>query len=571
LLASDKNSLRLNVFSLMNASMFDGFKSVMIAGACFRDSLLYHSFSRQGVRFIEASNARESLRFTGHQNGNNLTIICATQQRWSKRFRDKNDREALKEIVKAVKNEFGEERFIWSANRDIKDDNLFGKERRDDRLSNAPYGLNCWREVDNVAFLSAHNLTPAHGKFLQEQLDLTAEQITTAIHVQAAYQAIMRCSLRDPQNTNHRRVFVPDQATARWLQAQFPGSALRCLDIGLDRDFTPRGRVKLHTSGATRVAAHRDRRAALKQQMVKVLAEFTKTNGSCNENTIRSSNTVTNPPYGLSQFRASIFVRKDAKYPLGLAFDTLDGFEQTLKETHERAIVSKANNHLICPAFFDASKSRITARGNENVVFATGVWLDFDGGDLRPDDFARLFPTLRMTIFNSFSSSKERLRFRVYIRTTTIMSADVYREITHHMLAKIIEAGYPLAKPIPGDPRKAHGVDTGKMGAASLFYEPCQPKDPGGRYFEIFKDKERLPLDPDEWIDKLDVPEFEPVAEFSISPTGTVDERRVENAIQRWHTEGCSPGCGNAEFFKLANRLANAGLAEFELGQILAE
>jgi hypothetical protein len=431
-----------------------------------------------------------------------------------------------------------------------------------------------------VAFLSAHNLTPALGKFLQEQLGLTAEHITTAIHVQAAYQAIMRCSLRDPQNTNHRRVFVPDQATARWLQAQFPGSALRCLDIGLDRDFTPRGRVKLHASVAARVAAHRDRKAALKQQMAQIQAEFTKTKGSfvypnaseaCNENTIKSSNNVTNPPYSLSQFRASIFVRKDAKYPLGFTFDTLDGFEQTLKETHERAIVSKANNHLICPAFFDVSKSEATSRGNENVVFVTGVWLDFDGGDLRPDDFARLFPTLRMTIFNSFSSSKERLRFRVYIPTTTIMTADVYREITHHMLAKIIEAGFPLAKPIPGDPRKAHGLDTGKMGAASLFYEPCQPKDPAGRYFEIFKDKERLPLDPDEWIDKLDVPEFEPVAEPSISPTGTVDERRVENAIQQWHTEGCLPGCGNAEFFKLANRLANAGLAEFELGQILVE
>jgi hypothetical protein len=85
-----------------------------------------------------------------------------------------------------------------------------------------------------------------------------------------------------------------------------------------------------------------------------------------------------------------------------------------------------------------------------------------------------------------------------------------------------------------------------------------------------FKGEGGLPLDPDEWIDKLNIPEFEPVAEFSITPTGTVDGGRVENAIQEWHTEGCSPGRGNAEFFKLA-KLANAGLAEFEVGQILVE
>ena len=159
----------------------------------------------------------------------------------------------------------------------------------------------------------------------------------------------------------------------------------------------------------------------------------------------------------------------------------------------------------------------------------------------------------------------------VYIPTTTIMTADAYQEITHRLLARIIDAEYPLSKPIMGDSRKAHGLDTGKMHAAALFYLPSQPRDQSGRCFKIFNEDGRAALDPVAWIDEREIVEFEPVATVVSSAAGKADEMRVENAIQQWRAEGCSPGRGNAEFFKLATRLANAGLAELDVNQILVE
>ena len=50
-----------------------------------------------------------------------------------------------------------------------------------------------------------------------------------------------------------------------------------------------------------------------------------------------------------------------------------------------------------------------------------GIWLDNDGGDLTHQEFARLFPRLRMVISNSYSSTAEKPRWRVFIPTTIAM------------------------------------------------------------------------------------------------------------------------------------------------------
>jgi hypothetical protein len=54
-----------------------------------------------------------------------------------------------------------------------------------------------------------------------------------------------------------------------------------------------------------------------------------------------------------------------------------------------------------------------TSRGKGNHLFSNGIWFDVDGGDLAPAAFANLFPTLRMTIFSTFSSTKKMPRYRV--------------------------------------------------------------------------------------------------------------------------------------------------------------
>jgi hypothetical protein len=76
--------------------------------------------------------------------------------------------------------------------------------------------LNSFQHIANVEFLSARNLTPAHGKFAEPTIGLTENEIRTAIHRQVAYQTVMRGALRDTENHEAKRIFVPDLGTAEW-------------------------------------------------------------------------------------------------------------------------------------------------------------------------------------------------------------------------------------------------------------------------------------------------------------------------------------------------------------------
>lgn len=565
---------RLTVFSFLRPSIFDGFKSVMIAGACFEASILYKSFMQRGVTFKVADHATRELRFTSHPNGSSVTFSYAMNHHWSKRHRDKEGRKAWAKIVNGVKEHFQDKPFIWSANKDMKDD-LFGPEAAALRLPQSPHGLNTFSDVDNVAFLSAHNLIPAHAKFIEQHLLMSREEIQTAVHRQHAYQAIMRSSLRNPSNTNPKNIFVPDLATALRLQNMFDGAILQFLDFGLGLKPIVRGRKRIHETAADRTQVYRQRlkeqQTAHDQECMEAL--FPKASNpslphqkKCDENTINSSNNVT-------KIRASLFENKESALPYGIINGcSLEDFEGGLRGHSEEVFERKEDNHMISPSIFDPDKSNEHSRGNDNVVTANSIWLDFDSGDLTPKGFADLFPNLRMTIYNTFSSTKKDMRFRVFIPALSDMPLEVYRAITGHMLQCITDAGYGLPKRTKGDKRKAHGLDTGKLGPASLFYLPCQPADPSGKYFRIFKSKDRKALDVSEWIEKVEI--REDAYEWEVVHDALTDASkvlRIEKAVAKWRNQSSTPGVGHHEFFVLAGALAGAGCDEGETASILEE
>ena len=63
-----------------------------------------------------------------------------------------------------------------------------------------------------------------------------------------------------------------------------------------------------------------------------------------------------------------------------------------------------------------------------------GIWLDNDGGDLTHQEFARLFPRLRMVICNSYSSTPEKPRWRVFIPTTVAMPIVAHEAICQQIM-----------------------------------------------------------------------------------------------------------------------------------------
>ena len=122
------------------------------------------------------------------------------------------------------------------------------------------------------------------------------------------------------------------------------------------------------------------------------------------------------------------------------------------------------------------------------------------GGDLTHEEFARLFPRLRMVIINSYSSTPEAPRWRVFIPTTIAMPIAAHRAIAEQIMRTVNRAGYWSKKQLEANERiksrKHHGFDMGKLTPSSLFYLPCQAENPAHSFFIDHNSPGRAPIDP---------------------------------------------------------------------------
>jgi hypothetical protein len=440
---------KLTVFSLLRPEIYEDFRSVTLAGACFEESLLYRYWSNLGVKFVE--DADHDLRYEQHENGGELTILWAVEQNWSKCLFNKKDGQVLKMMEEAVIKEFDGAEFLFAQN---KGHNLFKGNENAIALPNAPHGLNNFQHVKNVAFLPARNLTPAHCKFLQLMIGLTEDDIRTAIHQQVAYQTVMRGALRDPANHEAKRVFVPDLGTAKWLLSLFPGAKLRKLEtdfhkLGL---ALKRGRPKVYNSATERKRASRERQHETKLNEFKNLLDLANpTDNELQKIKIHQNGhdmSIDINSNFVTDFKGSLFAKKNSKKAFHYwSTKTIGDFEGLLEYCfYEHSFDNKEDNTLICPSAFDPDKVFHQNHGFGNVVFVNGIWLDFDGGDLSSQRLPKLLPDLRMTIFSSYSSTKASLRFRVYIPTNNVMSVQQYGVITKELLKTITAAGFHKEK-----------------------------------------------------------------------------------------------------------------------------
>jgi hypothetical protein len=137
----------------------------------------------------------------------------------------------------------------------------------------------------------------------------------------------------------------------------------------------------------------------------------------------------------------------------------LDEFIDGLRACHQETVADKTDNAMLCPAVFRSD----TSRALQNVVKADcGLWLDNDTGHFSPQQFADLFPGLRFIAINTFSTTIDAPKYRLFIPTDHSIDADCYSVAVHEFIRRIVGA----------DPD--HGFDLAPTHAAALFYLPCQ-------------------------------------------------------------------------------------------------
>jgi hypothetical protein len=599
---------RLTTFSLLKPSIVKGFKRVIIASALFTNTLLYRLWVRDGVKFRSMS--MKGLRYSEHQNGGLLTIRYAVDGDWSKTLRNRIEegqtRDVGERIIEAVAAHFGAQPFLWMGNKDA-DDWVFGSAAQATRLPNTPHGRNDYQGVHNTVVLSALNPTPAHFAFL-ESYGVSSDEVRTSLYRSAVYQAVMRSSLRNPADLSPKEVVVMDSVTAHWLADLFSGATVtRLHGVEISGARKKAGRRKLHVSDAARKAAHRQEKEIellIEQEMITgdelAASQYPDLTRRVREQ-MSELRFATKLPYrgDYVAFVCPVFASIYDKESLGdWEYADHEDFISGLKSFQERVLEDKHSAGMASPALFDPAMDEVTSRGTANIRHVTGVWLDNDGGELTPEEFARLFPRLRMAIFNTFSSTPEVPRWRVYIPTTTAMSIRVHRLIVGEIMAKLAARGWRSKAELTKNPRlkgRHHGFDMSKLTPSSLFYLPSQAK--AGVEATFFLDltttpdgKPRKPIEPVTAIkrsvralradpepvrtpvvancaggsEKLDV--------VRAAIEARQDERQAVNrewhvaeAIRVWRSSTAIRGTGHREFWMLRNRLRAAGLEDHEL------
>jgi hypothetical protein len=104
---------------------------------------------------------------------------------------------------------------------------------------------------------------------------------------------------------------------------------------------------------------------------------------SCNENTYKVliDNFVTHPNGG------TLYSAKFSSIPDSyVAYYSDDHFIEFLKSCSKHAIENKDDSLLISPAIFNPNKCQ---RGIDNIEYIRGIWLDFEDGDLKPDEIPK--------------------------------------------------------------------------------------------------------------------------------------------------------------------------------------
>lgn len=325
------------------------------------------------VRFVEREGIAKGLRYREHGNGDVLDIRYLFDADWSKRARDGEIEAggrtvAVKEYVRdTVLAEFGAGPFLWMANNDIGDD-FFGADGGAVRLSGKCHGQNGYQHLHDVAVLSAINPSSAFFEFMRTR-GVDPEEVKDALYRQAAYQAAMRCSLRNPGDRRRKRAIVVDRATAEWLARLFPGSRVSPLGKAVGAlGGRKLGRPRVYADDAARKAASRAQKA------LRLLCQLDEVAAS-----------------PAAACAGSAFADRFATEAGGLVRQAVDpdAFIDDLRRCHAAVLTSKEDNFLFSPAVFDALRTGEggTRRGNANVVSLWGGWLDNDGGELPPDEF----------------------------------------------------------------------------------------------------------------------------------------------------------------------------------------
>ncbi len=587
---------RIDVHGWRSPSVCQGWQSVRMMGAFFQDSLLSMIWGQFGVQFRPDHQIKVDAHRHDESVGSRVSIHFFSERPWSKHLRNKISEldDPFAAIKPLIRDEFGDNEFLLVANNDVPDGAIADDFPNVVRIPAICHGLNEYRHMTKILFLPALNNSPGHFSYLDKVLGISGDRLRQARSFQVAYQSIMRTALRDAGSTDPVSVIVPDISMASWLGEVFPGSRLKSHEIESLKGVL----------GAPTQARGRPRQASVlspierKNLSIKKAQELLVT-----KNSIYIAFFVTGEiplSYEKNLYSTGTEISIDKNWD-----DIRDG----LITIYDKFCPRKESNAVMSPASFDPDRSTKTNKGLENITAINGVWLDFDGGKLLPEEFARIFTDVRWLMWNSFNNGKEGLvKYRVMFPTSTPLIPDMYHMIWDVIAERIRGFGYyvgPTRKASNNNSRQQQempdsGLDYSKRSANSFFYLPCRAGL--GKKHTFWRENwnpDTPFMDPDRWVS-----DYAPIANQEYAPRAvhlnpkSLDLKKLIACLAEDRAgdqdgcptdranlaneksaalvgEACSTwraipkGSGDRGFFDLGLSLRGAGKSEAEIIQIL--
>ncbi|PZU67240.1 DEAD/DEAH box helicase family protein [Sphingobium sp.] len=260
---------KLDVFAILLPEFAKGYSSTTFMGANITETEMYVIWEAvQNVAWQLHPDMGDKLRYQVHKNGSRLTISYVFDGRMSSRHlgsEDESGQTVFEQVTEYVSLYLRDTPFLWQANAAAMPKGF----DYDARLPGVAHGLDKpeFKRFHNVALLAAMNRKTAAYGFLSK-LGISPEQAQATLSWQNDYQAMMRCSLRDPEAVAPVRVIVGSKDGAEWIAAKFPGAVVEKLDHGIGEPKKA-GRPQLGdkpSKAKTSAERQRDRRARLKAE-----------------------------------------------------------------------------------------------------------------------------------------------------------------------------------------------------------------------------------------------------------------------------------------------------------------
>lgn len=428
----------LNIHSVLMPSLVADFASVLVVGANIEDTGLFALWSKMGVTFIRDDEFLEGLRYRTHTNGHLAKIHFALDRNWSRHLLEQStdgvpNLDRLRDAARVV---IQERDFLWQANKSVSNNFFKGAGQR---LPNNPLGLNEFDTVHDVVFLSALNPTPAHAKFLQSR-GLSSEEIERQGYCGVAYQAVMRTSLRGPNDTTPKNIIVPDERLASYLAKMLAGATVLKMDTGIADQPNKGGRPRVHQDNAEKLRRRRTKEAKKRAELLAEVFTARKPQDVSDDDCSPSDSVMCRNETSISLYRgsvsqdqhfwATIFSNIKSSTPEAyLSCASPEYFAEAMAVAHGRVIEAKASNPLFSPAIFDPTRSQTSNRGRDNILYLQNIVLDFENGDLHPTTIPDLFPDLQLIVTNSYGHTSDAPRFRVIMLTSSMIGPAPYEAL----------------------------------------------------------------------------------------------------------------------------------------------